>query len=190
MLAALYNAPKGTNAGEAYRSTIVTARRGQQKSLSMTPKIEVYCREDMQAFRSSVPWAGISIAADADDWPVIDRDNCVGLLQVQFADLEQPHPGEKLIDEPDAQRILDFVAEVWSQIGLLVVHCQAGLRRSPAVAAAVSRIYFGEDSIWFTPGVYEPNYLVYETILRLAQQRGEFNEPRIPRRKRRHGRRT
>jgi protein-tyrosine phosphatase len=150
----------------------------------MAQQIEVYGREEIAAFRSAVPWAGISIATDHGDWPELDRTNCLGLLQLHFADLEDPHPGERLFDERDARRVLDFVGEVWPQIQLLVIHCQAGLRRSPAVAAAVSRIYFGNDSAWFQRGVYEPNMLVYETLLNVARQRGLFLQPRNPRRKR------
>lgn len=153
----------------------------------MTPRIEVYCREDAGVFRATAPWAGISITTDFGDWPEVDQANCVGLLRLQFADLEEPHSGEKLFDEGDAQSILDFVGEVWSQIEILMVHCRAGLRRSPAVAGALSRIYFGHDSAWFQQGVYEPNMLVYDTLLNVARQRGLFLQPRNPRRKRRRG---
>ncbi len=153
----------------------------------MTPKIEVRCREEASTFRATEPWAGISITTDPDGWPDIDRTNCLGLLQLQFADLEDPHPGEKLFDEADAQRILEFVGDVWPKIQLLLVHCQAGARRSPAVAAALSRIYFGHDAAWFQRGVYEPNMLVYETLLNVARQQGLFLQPRNPRRKRRRG---
>ncbi|NUQ62361.1 MAG: hypothetical protein HUU20_07725 [Pirellulales bacterium] len=153
----------------------------------MTPRIEVYCREEASVFRAAAPWAGISITTDVGDWPEIDGTNCVGLLRLQFADLEKPHPGEKLFDESDAQAILDFVGEVWPQIHLLMVHCRAGLRRSPAVAAAISRIYLGHDEAWFRQGVYDPNMLVYETLLNVARQRGLYLQPRNPRRKRRRG---
>ncbi|MCO6455779.1 MAG: hypothetical protein J5I93_10830 [Pirellulaceae bacterium] len=153
----------------------------------MTVQIEVYSREGACLFRANQPWAGISITTDDGDWPELGRESCLGLLQLQFADLETPHPGERLFDERDAHRILDFVGETWPRIHRLMVHCQAGLRRSPAVAAAISRIYLGHDANWFQYGVYEPNMLVYETLLNVARQRGLFLEPRNPRRKRRRG---
>lgn len=153
----------------------------------MTPRIEVYCRDEATQFRAAVPWAGISITTDDGDWPDIDRGQCLGLLQLQFADLEQPHPGERLFDETDADKIFEFVGEHWPRIELLMVHCQAGLRRSPAVAAAISRIYFDHDETWFRPGVYDPNMRVYDTLLNVARQRGLYLQPRNPRRKRRRG---
>lgn len=171
-------------------SLSVTAGALHRKPEKMAPRIVVCDREGATEFRSPAPWAGISITTDPGDWPVIDRINRTALLQLAFADLEAPAAGEKLFDQQDAHRLLDFVRSVWDHVEMLMVHCQAGLRRSPAVAAAVSRIYFGEDADWFRYGVYEPNMLAYETILNTARERNEYTEKRNPRRNRkRTGRR-
>jgi protein-tyrosine phosphatase len=44
-----------------------------------------------------------------------------------------------------------------------MVHCLAGVCRSPAVAAAISQIKYNDDSLYFD--IYHPNTLVYNTML-------------------------
>lgn len=55
---------------------------------------------------------------------------------------------------------LDFVASVWEQAEAFLLHCDVGLSRSPAVAAAQSRIYYGDDGQWFELDF--PNRLGYD----------------------------
>jgi len=43
---------------------------------------------------------------------------------------------------------------------MLLIHCDVGLSRSPAVAAALSRTYYGYDGPWFELDF--PNHLVYD----------------------------
>ncbi len=78
-----------------------------------------------------------------------------------------------LFDKSHANTILDFVKKNKNEIDLLFVHCEAGISRSPAVAAAISRIYFNDDAEWFK--MYKPNDLVYKIILETAKERGEYN---------------
>jgi len=152
-------------------------------------RIVVLSKEEALYFVSDVPWACISIATDEHAWPPIDENNRVGLLQLAFPDLEVPVAGYGLFGDEHAHRILEFVQEVWHAVELLVVHCEAGASRSPAVATAISRIYLGEDREFFRPGVYDPNYLVYQTLLNVARMRGEYLDRRNPRRNRKSGRR-
>ena len=68
--------------------------------------------------------------------------------------------------------ILDFAQRYWPVVDLLLVHCEAGTSRSPAVAAALSRIYLGHDGEFLLPHLYQPNRLVLDTLLEVARQRG------------------
>ena len=128
-------------------------------------------------FKSTVPWACISIATEADEWPTMDDTNRVGWLQLAFADTRVPDPlcPMTVFDDSHAQRILDFVDIVWDRIDLLFVHCEAGTSRSPAVAAAISRVRYGDDGPFVLPHLYEPNPLVYRRLLRVAEQRGKYS---------------
>lgn len=61
----------------------------------------------------------------------------------------------------NAKEIIDFWNEINSD--LLIVHCEAGVSRSPAIAAALSKINEEDDNFYFKN--YRPNSLVYRTIL-------------------------
>jgi predicted protein tyrosine phosphatase len=129
-------------------------------------------------FTCEVPWACISIVTEKDTWPEISEVNRVGLLQLAFADIADAEGDEgRAFNEDHAHRLLDFVKEVWDRIDVLMVHCEEGNSRGPAVAAAISRIYVGEDKLYFLPHMYWPNRLVYRILLDTARKRGEYQGP-------------
>ncbi|MBM4090949.1 MAG: hypothetical protein FJ276_16230 [Planctomycetes bacterium] len=128
-------------------------------------------------FTCDVPWACISIVTEPGTWPVISTDHRMGLLQLAFADIGNVSGDEpKAFTEDHAHRVWDFVKALWSDIDVLMVHCEEGNSRGPAVAAAVTRRYLGENRWYFLPHVYWPNKHVYGVLLKVAQQRGELRE--------------
>jgi predicted protein tyrosine phosphatase len=143
---------------------------------TVTKQIIVQSANKARHFESTVPWACISIASEEDEWPDISEANRVGLLQLAFADMRFPDEASqnKMFCEEHAHKILSFVKEVWDRVEVLLVHCEAGMCRSPAVAAAISRIYFGEDKPFFLPNLYEPNPAVYRILMETAIRRGDY----------------
>ena len=125
--------------------------------------IRVCSRRAAMAFKCEVPWAAISITSNPQAWPELSRENRIGLYQAYF--LDATVPGEDSMTEVQAEEILEFVTWVWDKIECLMVHCDAGLSRSPAVAAGLAKIFIGEgaDMPYFEK--YWPNYLVYKLIL-------------------------
>ena len=118
-------------------------------------------------FRCDRPWAAISISTRGD-FPVLSEDNREGLLQLVFADTADPARSDSFTAALAAE-LLDFVARVWDRIEVLLIHCEAGMSRSPGVAAALCRIYYGEDGPW---GEHDfPNSLVYTLLVDGHQQR-------------------
>jgi predicted protein tyrosine phosphatase len=65
-----------------------------------------------------------------------------------------------------ADAIWNFVDEHRDEVGALVVHCEAGHSRSPAVAAAICEVLGGDGRRFFTGK--EPNMYVYRLMLRAA----------------------
>jgi predicted protein tyrosine phosphatase len=62
-----------------------------------------------------------------------------------------------------AEQIADLVASC--EPAAVIVHCEAGISRSAATAAALSKHYNGDDSwVWSAPR-YNPNKLVYRVLL-------------------------
>ena len=67
-----------------------------------------------------------------------------------------------------ARQILEFVDRVWDEIEVLMIHCEAGISRSPAVAAAIAKLKYKDDAAYFR--IYRPNTLVYLTLLQAARR--------------------
>jgi len=73
-------------------------------------------------------------------------------------------PEEAIFKEETANLILSFYDLVVKEgAEVMMVHCEAGVSRSPGVAAALSKIHLGEDQEFFDN--YTPNMLVYRKIL-------------------------
>ena len=68
----------------------------------------------------------------------------------------------KLISPAEADEIRDFVRKHEPTVGSIVVHCEQGMSRSPAVAAAISDA-LGLDGRRFWQ-LYTPNTFVYHTV--------------------------
>lgn len=139
-------------------------------------KFVVYNRGTMeQVAPAQAPWALISISHMADHPAVHENDLMVGRLNQQYHDIDRINPKHlkhRILFTPEmADAVLDFHADMKSKgVEIMFVHCQAGLCRSPATAAALQKIETGDDAIWFA--TKRPNMLVYRTILEQAHQRG------------------
>lgn len=136
----------------------------------MIKNIVVKSKKKAQGFLWDQPWAAISVSTNPLEFAHLSTDNRVGLLQLSFedSDLEQPFgevPKRNLFCKAHAEQILIFVDDVWDKIETLLVHCEAGLSRSPAIAAALSHIKHGPatDKMYFVR--YTPNRLVYRKIM-------------------------
>jgi len=130
---------------------------------------DVRSARNAEFFRSDRPWAAISITS-GHEHPVLSETNRVGLLRLVFDDITQPETPRSFTPALAAE-ILDFVANVWDKVEVLLIHCDVGLSRSPAVAAALSRIYYGDDGPWLEFDF--PNRLVYEVLVATHPRRQE-----------------
>ena len=133
-------------------------------------KILVLPRRLAQDFTHNAPWACISIHDSEDPPAKINKCQLVDKLVLSFDDI--PWQDDVLVpfNEVHANQVLDFVYKFWDKIELLLIHCYAGASRSPAIAAIVSKIYYGEDHYYFKN--YTPNNLVYQVLYKTAVKRG------------------
>jgi len=113
--------------------------------------------------------------SDPVNVPVLEAD----ILRLNFHDLDRTYPiscpAIVLFDTAMAQRIKDFVMmKVWTHMGrhlddsrlIVVVHCEAGISRSSGVAAALSKHFNGDDTVFFSnASKYLPNRLAYRLLL-------------------------
>ncbi|MFW6114395.1 MAG: hypothetical protein ACOC7K_01500 [bacterium] len=128
---------------------------------------EVRSARNAEFFRSDRPWAAISISS-RDDHPALDEQNRVGLLQLVFDDTAQPDHAHAFTAS-HAEEILEFVERMWDKVETFLIHCEIGMSRSPAVAAALSRIHYNDDGPWFEMDF--PNRLVYQLLVETAARR-------------------
>jgi predicted protein tyrosine phosphatase len=144
--------------------------------MNKIPPITVCSRSIAKEFKWSKPWAIISISEDPTQFPVLLEENRSALLQVEFADLEfnSGTSNFKLFDEADAENILSFVESLPNDVEVLIIHCGAGISRSAAVAAALSKMTNGSDGGFFD-SPYSPNSKVYHTMLKVAENTGRYN---------------
>ena len=141
----------------------------------MCHEIVVFNRYEAAEFDWDGRWASISISGADDDFPPLPAENCVAKLQVTFDDVEYAAPGRIAFADHLAHDILDFVTHHWNRIDTLLVHCHHGLHRSAAVAAAISRLKFGDDGE-FVDEPYDPNVLVYRTLIEVASGRADYQD--------------
>jgi predicted protein tyrosine phosphatase len=129
----------------------------------------VYSRHAVEAVRPhEVPHAIVSITSGAADVARLRiNDQCLGVLRLSFPDAEEPSeafPEAALFSSEHARQIWDFVLRHRETVERIVVHCDAGISRSPAVAAAIARTLNGDDAEFFG-GRYSPNMRVYRLLL-------------------------
>lgn len=112
-------------------------------------------------FTHDKPWILISVNDLGEDPPIINPENLLDKLILNFLDTDIRDGTE--FKKFHAQQILEFTGQYWEQADTLLVHCTAGRCRSPAIGAALAKIYFDNDGVYFKQ--YTPNMLVYRTLL-------------------------
>lgn len=95
---------------------------------------------------------------------------CKDVLELNFSDIEETWvkelgPDFFLFSDEDAKKIVNFIKKYEnSDIDEILIHCNAGVSRSTAVADAIAK-YLGKDnSIYFKNS--KPNKYVYEKLIK------------------------
>lgn len=94
--------------------------------------------------------------------------NRLGELRLRFDDINSPREGYIHFTKLMAQQILYFVAPFLTgdELKEIIIHCNAGLSRSPGVAAALATILNQDENIFFIH--HFPNPFVRKTIIDAA----------------------
>ncbi len=100
---------------------------------------------------------------------VVRQSGLRDVLRLAFHDAE-PSDDMKLPDDivlmtaEQARRVWQFVQRWEGEVGIVVVHCEQGMSRSPAVAATLCRAYGGDEQRFFND--FQPNLYVYGLMKR------------------------
>lgn len=129
----------------------------------------VLSRAEAQKVAPQEPYLVISIT-DREARPAVlaDSPHRVAILRLRFDDTET-FEGDRFPMLPEyARQIIQFVRDYLDTVRLIVCHCEQGISRSAAVAAALSNWIQQEDTLFFQ--YYLPNRHVYQTILEIAHR--------------------
>jgi hypothetical protein len=106
-------------------------------------------------------------------------------LSLQFYDLEDIRDemaledaaeyvntfGHGLFSNAQAVQIVDFVERIKDKVNGILIHCEAGVSRSAAVAAAIELMLNGSSDRIFNDRRYSPNLYVYTKLIQVWQNR-------------------
>ena len=137
----------------------------------------VYSRRAIERIEAhEVPHVILSITSSVEDRARLPiAETTLGVLRLTFPDLLPRHRlarGRALFSEEQADRIWAFVTEHRAACQRIVLHCDAGVSRSPAVAAALAKVLGDDDRDLFER--YDPNPHVYRLLLSRAPRASEL----------------
>jgi len=119
-------------------------------------------------------WISIYTPGDKEATLAAESGNShfIASHRVAFHDLtfESASEADEPITDKQAQDIVDFVHEYKDKVGLICVHCDAGVSRSSGTALALSELINGHDSGIRGCRAYSPNPDVKATIVRMGEK--------------------
>jgi predicted protein tyrosine phosphatase len=134
------------------------------------PSITILNRPEAEAFVSDEPYAILGATDPHEQNPSYrDSDNLRRVLNLNFNDIRhQCCERHRLFEDAHATDIVAFAEWVRdSGVSTLIVHCEAGISRSSAIAVAIGR-YLGADidDILDPTKRYRPNTFVFWRLAR------------------------
>jgi predicted protein tyrosine phosphatase len=143
-----------------------------------SPQFVVHSRPGVERMDPpSEPFAIISITSGPTDQAVLpEGDRCQGILRLSFLDIEDSLGDwveDGLFSDRQAHQIWDFALRHAPGVQWFVVHCDAGMSRSPAVAAALAHGLGLDPRPFFFQFV--PNMHVYRTMVDVYER--SFAQP-------------
>ena len=121
--------------------------------------IQIYCHDDYAEPTPDLHTRLDTLHLQFDDW----NEKQKKLIEKEYPQSEK-RKAMVYFSELHARRIIRFVKKHLDKIELVIVQCDAGISRSPGVAAALSKCINGDDSYFFKR--YLPNSLVYAMIMK------------------------
>jgi predicted protein tyrosine phosphatase len=100
--------------------------------------------------------------------PILFSPYCKGHLELWVHDygVRDSGPGLIIFSKNHAKKILELVEREKNNVHHIICQCDAGISRSSATAAAISKILYNDDSFVFDSHRYVPNSHIYQTILK------------------------
>lgn len=133
-------------------------------------RFDVLSRQMAEQFNPQEKHISISIRdIDCKNANLPEIETRVDVLFLTFSDLDRIKDSlpyklkHSLFNKGIAELIWEFVDKYKDEVDLIVINCEAGISRSSAVAAAISKILNGNDDDFFK--YFIPNRLVYRKMM-------------------------
>ena len=137
--------------------------KGCHEQITDSLRVVTMGRSQAERWITHIHHAVISLTDPGSDVPGLPPlESRTRWMVESFYDLDQQSiEGYARMTPEQAKRIAAFVRKMPEPV--LLIHCEAGVSRSPAVAAAVAKFLFGDDQEWFDR--FYPNRWVYRLTL-------------------------
>ena len=92
-----------------------------------------------------------------------DINNVKDILRLDFVDLEAEKSSEYCMQDSDGKKVVKFVQK-WlnKDIDMLIIHCNAGVSRSPGVMKGILKALLNDDSLITKNRNKKPNKTCFE----------------------------
>lgn len=134
--------------------------------------IQVHSKATIQEVDIDYPFVIVSIVGTDDDWICPTPRNCCATIHLKFDDVDHAVGKYRAIDQLQAFNLVNFIKKYKDEVNIILVHCEAGISRSSAAAAAIATWLNGpRDSNRFFIGIgpngrFCPNSKVFSTIFK------------------------
>lgn len=106
----------------------------------------------------------IIISTTTDETPAVVNIPEENVIRFRFEDIDRGANG-RVFNKDEALAIKKFIQGHLEDTEMIVCSCDAGMSRSPAMAAAISYWLNGSDKEIWDNHMYRPNSHVYNTLL-------------------------
>jgi len=133
-------------------------------------RFDIFNRDTAEKYCTDEKHINISISdIDQPNAKLSNLTSRVDAMFLKFSDFDRIHEDmpkqlkESLFNKRLAEAIWKFVDKYKDEVDLIVINCEAGISRSSAVGAAISKILNGRDEDFFKH--FLPNRLVYRKMM-------------------------
>lgn len=141
--------------------------------LSRLEAIE-YMSENLNGQKTAV----VSISTPGDKSPVFKNKDMIDAIYLKFYDIEAKYGDIYPARHKDVKNVKEFIDKNKDLVNCILVHCDAGVSRSSAMAAAICDYLEIEHDIFFD-GYHVPNSHVYRLMCQefgIAKDQEYFEE--------------
>jgi hypothetical protein len=113
------------------------------------PLVVVLSEHEAQLYEPSGREVCISVTGPSKRLPDLSA-RFLAVLRISFSDITEPidHPDYLLFNPQHAEEIVNF-ARQWAGVDCIVIHCHAGMSRSPGIAMALCELFgFRSATTW------------------------------------------